>query len=128
MLVLLTEIYAQRLDFVTSVGKAKAEVHTRIESLDAFNERAWSHTVDGIKEEALANKRHILDLFEHVKSIKKKQVVVDKVVTKTTLDLAEASDRIESLEVEARILHESLLNSQVLLARAQHHGKACTTW
>ena len=128
MFVLLTKIYAQRLDFETSVDKANAEVHTRIESLDAFNERAWSETVDGIKEEALVNKRHILDLFEHVKSIKKKQVVVDKVVTKTTLDLAEASDRIESLEVEARILHESLLNSQVLLARARKHGKACTTW
>ena len=33
---------------VTSIDKAREEMHTRIEAVDAFNERAWGETVDGI--------------------------------------------------------------------------------
>ena len=90
----------------TEIEKAKDELHARIEALDAFNEAAWLTTVDGIKDEALVNKRHISDLFEIVKKIKLKERVLDKVSTKYSSDLLSARDRIESLEYEAAFLSE----------------------
>ena len=102
----------------TEIDKAKDELHARIEALDAYNEKAWNSTVDGIQDEALRNKRHISELFETVKKIKLKGRVLDKVTTKYSSDLVEARHRIESLEYEARIL----LNSQELL------GTCPQTW
>ena len=100
---------------VTSIDKAKEEVHTRIEAVDAYNERAWSETVDGIQEEAIVNKRHSVDLFEQVKRIKLEQNVVDKVCHVTKTDIVKAKHRIESLEVEATILQASLLQHKYSL-------------
>ena len=78
----------------TEIEKAKDELHARIEALDAFNDQAWSTTVDEIKDEALVNKRHISDLFEIVKKIKLKERVLDKVSTKYSSDLVLARHRI----------------------------------
>ena len=90
----------------TEIEKAKDELHARIEALDAFNDQAWSTTVDEIKDEALVNKRHLSDLFEIVKKIKLKERALDKVFTKYSSDLLSARDRIESLEYEAAFLSE----------------------
>jgi hypothetical protein len=90
----------------TEIDKAKDELHTRIEALDAFNSEALTTTVDEIKEEALVNKRHLSDLFDIVKKSKLKERALDKVFTKYSSDLLSARDRIDSLEYEAVFLSE----------------------